>query len=302
MRRQLSTALVVGGLVVVSLVAYKLAQPRTYTVRSTFAPQTGRSASANLSGLAAQFGITAPGADATQSPPFYADLITSDGILLELSGTQISLPGRGELAVTDALEIPSGPPATRADNGRRELAKMVSATAVAKTGVVRLSVVSEEAALSNALAVATLGLIDRYNLQRRRSQATSERRFVQAQAQEAAVALQSAENRLRDFLDQNRQWRGAATLEYRENQLQREVALRQQAYTQLVLASEQAKIDEVRDTPLISVVDPPRTPVRPDPRGLAIWGIVSMILGGSAGLVAALVRDAGFRRAQHASP
>jgi uncharacterized protein involved in exopolysaccharide biosynthesis len=65
------------------------------------------------------------------------------------------------------------------------------------------------------------------------------------------------------------------------------VTLRQQIYTSVAQAYEQARIDEVRDTPVITVVEAPLLPAKPDPRpffrmlvaGLLIALVVARVLG-----------------------
>src|SRR5688500_15428837 len=55
-------------------------KPRTYSSSASFMPQSRRQMSA-AAGLAAQFGLAAPGGDPGQNPAFYADLLKSAEIL-----------------------------------------------------------------------------------------------------------------------------------------------------------------------------------------------------------------------------
>ena len=72
-------------------------------------------------------------------------------------------------------------------------------------------------------------------------------------------------------------------LNFQQERLQRQVQLQQQLYTTLSQSFEQAKIEEVRDTPVITVVEPPEAPVRPDPRGLVRNAFLTIILGNGSG-------------------
>src|SRR5882724_4980188 len=74
--------LIVGTAGVLTLVVAvaTLLVPRTFTAHATLTPQSRRSTT-SLSGLASQFGLALPLADAGQSPAFYADLLTSYHIL-----------------------------------------------------------------------------------------------------------------------------------------------------------------------------------------------------------------------------
>jgi uncharacterized protein involved in exopolysaccharide biosynthesis len=69
-------------LLFVLVVVVTLLLPRTYTVESSFTPQSERLPS-NLAGIAAQFGVALPSADAGANPDFYVELLKSRRILTE---------------------------------------------------------------------------------------------------------------------------------------------------------------------------------------------------------------------------
>src|SRR5690348_17230823 len=61
----------------VAVVGISLLLPATYTANASFVPQqVDASAISSLAGLASQFGVNMPQANAAQSPAFYADLVT----------------------------------------------------------------------------------------------------------------------------------------------------------------------------------------------------------------------------------
>jgi hypothetical protein len=62
-------------------------------------------------------------------------------------------------------------------------------------------------------------------------------------------------------------------------------------YNTLAQAYEQAKIEEVRDTPVITVVETPDRPIRPDPRGVVSRGLLAGLLGAMFAVLLAFVRD-----------
>jgi uncharacterized protein involved in exopolysaccharide biosynthesis len=70
------------------------------------------------------------------------------------------------------------------------------------------------------------------------------------------------------------------------------VNLRQQVYNSLEQSREEARIREVRDIPVITVLETPRIPVIPEPRG----SLFKMIAGGATatilGILFALVMNA----------
>lgn len=269
-----------------------LLKPRDWTAHASFMPQS-RSVGSAAAGLAAQFGLAVPGSEAGMSPAFYADLVEMDVVLDALSDSSFALDRRGGRPVTlyEAFKIKPDAPALRREALLRKLRGAIDAVVVQKTGVVNLSVRAPSATLAASIATRLLAEVNRFNLERRKSQASAERQFAERRVSEAAGELRDAENRLELFLDRNREFRNSAALTFQYDRLQREVSARQQLHASLLQSYEQAKIDEVRDTPVITVVDPPREPPRPDSRKLAVRGLVALIAGALLGCVIAFVRD-----------
>jgi uncharacterized protein involved in exopolysaccharide biosynthesis len=111
--------------------------------------------------------------------------------------------------------------------------------------------------------------------------------------------MRSAEDRLQAFLQRNRDYRNSPELTFQQERLARDVSLQQTVFTTLAQSYEQAKIEEVRDTPALTLIDAPERPPQPDGSGLVKKGLLAVILGGLLGLGVALVRE-GFGRAHGA--
>jgi uncharacterized protein involved in exopolysaccharide biosynthesis len=276
--------MVVGwGLLVLALVAgLTLYFPRTYTAKSTFMPQT-RKQTSSLSGIAAQFGLAMPTTDASQSPAFYADLVQSRGVLGSVVDTPFEYETEAGAKVkgtlTDFYHSKGKTPALRRDAAIRRLGDDVNSTTVQKTGVVDLEVTVTQPALALQINQRLLELLNDFNLRSRQSQAGEERRFTERRLGEVKQDLRAAEDRLQQFLQRNRDMRNSPELTFQADRLQREVTMQQDVYTTLAQAYEQAKIEEVRDTPVITVVQQPELPVRPDRRGLIIKSLLGLIAG-----------------------
>ncbi|MBA2457976.1 MAG: hypothetical protein H0V43_03350 [Gemmatimonadales bacterium] len=266
-------------------VALSLLAPRVYTAHSSFMPQT-RKAMASISGLAAQFGLALPTAEGGQSPAFYADLLESRAILGDVvtgsfEFTTEAGPTRGTLV--DYYRSKGATPALRRDAAIRDLADDVTASTVQRTGVVNLSVTVRDPALAIQINQRLLDLLNQFNLRTRQSQAAEERRFTERRMGEVRGDLRTAEDRLQRFLQRNRDFRNSPELTFQADRLEREVTMQQQVFTTLAQAFEQAKIEEVRDTPVITVVQRPELPARPDRRGLVLKGLAGLLLGLLAG-------------------
>jgi len=262
--------------------------PRTYTARTSILPMTNRP-TGNLAGLAATLGFTLSGADQSESPPFYADLVNTPTILIPVVRRPFRYPDSSAAPTTleDLYRTRAGSDALRADRAVLRLKRDLHVTLNLRTGVVEIEVTMRDPALSRDVILAILDELNRYNLNRRQSQASAERQFTEQQAQEAKDSLTAAENRYENFLLTNRDTR-SPDLKFEEDRLQRATLLRQQIYTTLMQAYEQARIEEVRNTPVLSIVEPPRVPALPDSRALALKVLIAAIVGGLVALVVVL--------------
>lgn len=259
--------------------------PRTYTVDASFTPQSERLPS-NLAGIAAQFGVALPGTDAGASPDFYVELLESRRILGETIKTRYTFPtDTGEVRGTlvEILEIEGETEGERGETALRRFRSMVTAELDRPSGVVTFEVETFNPQLSAQIAKRLLDLLNRFNLETRQSQAAAERRFTEVRLAEAKGELLEVENRLQAFLEINRDLGTSPLLRFRQDRLEREVNIRQTVVSALAQNYEQARIDEVRDIPVITIVEEPEAPALPDPRMLLLRGVLALVAGALLG-------------------
>jgi uncharacterized protein involved in exopolysaccharide biosynthesis len=286
----------VAGVVALCLLAgaaLALLPRRQYEVTSSFMPQARKTPS-GLSGLAAQFGLSLPSVEGRESPLFYVDLIQSRHILGSLAEAAYTIEtdtGRASGNLIQLYRIKGKTPARRRDAAIKMLAKNVTAAADPKTSVVEMKVTARTPDLALLLSQQLLSLISRYNLESRQSQASAERKFTERRLEEVKRDFREAENRLQAFLQRNRDYRNSPELLFQFDRLNRDVNMQDQVYTTLAQAYEQAKIEEVRDTPVLTIVDPPELPVRPRSRGLLKIELLTLLLGVVLGVTLALTKD-----------
>lgn len=290
--------LFLGLCTAIVLVGLALLRPRTYTVVSAFIPQSRRSPAA-LSGLAAQFGLTLPGTETSLSPQFFESLLRTRELLDAVVTGSYRLPTNSEQAqgsLLDFYRIKGGDSAVRLARAEARLQGQFTTTLYPKTGVVVLQVTTTSGEMAAQINRRFLDLLDKFNLESRQSQATAERRFTERRLGEVRAELREAEDRLQGFLQSNRGFRSSSELAFHEDRLRREVALRQQVYTTLSQAFEQARIEEVRDTPVITVVEQPKLPLLPDRRRLVakavLGGFLGVLLAASVSIVALAAKGA----------
>jgi len=261
---------------------------REYTATTSFLPHSGeRGGLAGFSGLAQQFGFSIPGGgDAERSPEFYRDLITSREIL---DGVITGDPAGIDLI--EHFEVEGDTQPERRERARTRLREEVLSVSVGReTGIVTVSVSTDRPELSAAMGERLLELISIFDVETRQSQASAQRQFAEERLAQLQDELAVAEDSLKSFLIENRQFSNSPQLQFEHDRLQRQVAMRQEVVTAMTQAYEQARIDEVRNTPVITVIENPEAPALPDSRSTLLKIALGLVLGGMFGVGHALVR------------
>lgn len=277
-----------------------LLSKRVYMSAATFIPQGSEGGASGLALAASQFGIRVPSSAGGWGPPIYVELLRSQALLepIALDTVVVSEEGGRRVALLDLLEVEAPTPARRTDLAVRALGGIVKASEDKKLGAVKVSVATRWPSVSLALAERLVRGVNQFNLETRKSQAAAERQFVEVQAGEAERALRGAEDRLQSFLQRNRAFSSSPELAFERDRLQRDVALRQQVYATLLQNREEARIREVRDTPVITVLEDPRLPVVGEARNSVRKGVLGGLAGGMLGVLIAFLAQgmAGVRR------
>ena len=255
-----------------------------FTSEAAFQAETPQSyqLQGSLAGLASQLG-NLPLGGGMVSAQFFADVLPTDVVLRRVLAD--SFPWEGRMArLPEIYDLDDKPPAIQQYQAVNRLRKSLSVTVNARTNMVRFSVEGPTPELAKALADAILRSLNQVNITLRQTRAGLEQSFTADRAEEARRDLANAEEALTRFYQRNRSINGAPALLTEEARLKRAVEMTQTIYTQLRLQQEQAAVQAVRNTPAISVVDPPIEPVRkskPKRKMAALFGLFAgLCLGG----------------------
>ncbi len=291
----------IGG-VLAALAAFT--KPALYVASASFIPAGTDQSRSAVAGLAGQFGVALPTGNPSQSPDFYSSLLTSRELLSAVARDTFVVQERGgrRIAFLDLFKIDGNSAQRRVEEGVRQLKTIVKPSIVRTTGVVEVSVATEWRSVSLAIANDLLTEVNEFNQRTRQGQAAEERKFVEGRLALAASDLRAAENRLEDFLMTNRQFTSSPDLTFQRDRLQRDVTLKQQVFTSLTQSYEEIRIREVRDTPVIAVIETPAVPTVPEPRGRLVRVLFGLIFGALFGAFIAFVSGAIARRRQEGDP
>lgn len=280
-------------------------KPVLYSASASFVPQGSTDAArSGLASIAGQFGVSLPASGQSVSPEFYSMLLKSRPVLRDIAYDTVVVREMGGRRVSffDLFEIVGGSAARREEQGVRVLRGIVSTSVVKPTGVVQLTVATRWPSVSLAVATALVSGVNEYNQRTRQGQAAAERKFVEGRLAVASADLRAAEDRLERFLRTNREFGSSAELTFQGDRLRRDLAFQQQLYTSLIQAYEEVRIREVRDTPVITVIEAPSVSTNPEGRGRRMRVLLGLAIGGFVGVLITLISGIVAHRRNERNP
>jgi uncharacterized protein involved in exopolysaccharide biosynthesis len=279
------------AVVVLAVLAVVLLPPRYRATAAFIAnPSSNQAVAGTLGslgglggGLAAQLGISA-GSDPAQSPAFYAELLRSRELQTRLLMSRFEDPRSDAVgdsaALIDILGVKGSTERERLEAALEVTRRSLRSNSYPQTNMVRVEASTRWPELSAAVTNRAIELVSLFNREQRVSNVGSRRQYLDERLADARSDLSGAENALRAFYDQNRQWRNAPNLVYVEQQLRRRVELASELHFTLQRQYDVARLDELNSAALITVVDSAVVPYKPQwPRyGVAIVGATVLAL------------------------
>lgn len=265
----------------------------TFTATTSFVPEANRQPllPGNLAGLAGQFGLSL-GAEPSQSPRFYADVAKSREILERVLLTRYAVSGSANSAPDSAtllqwLPVRGRDLADSLERGRKKLRKRLSVRVDMQTNIVSLSVDAKDPLLASQIANRFIEYLNDFNAKTRQSQARERRKFIEERVQQGEQDLRDAEEGLKTFYQRNYQWQESPQLVFEEGRLRRRVELQQELYLTLRREYETARIEEVNDTPVLTVIDPAVPPHKKSAPDTLLLLVLTAVVGTTIGVAAA---------------
>ncbi len=290
-RWQVFRWIVIGGALAILPVLF---QKTSYTSTASFVSEGGQNAAnSGIAGIAGRFGIQLGNATPGQSPQFYAQLLSSSAILAPVLADTFAIAesGRKPQTLLDVLDIKGDTPASRTAKGVTALNRLVGVNISDKTGIMTISTTTDWPSLSQDILQRVLTRLNDFNLHTRQHQASEERRFTEDRLKQASASLNAAEDRLLAFVQRNRSFESSAELSVEHTRLQRQVQLQLTVVNALEQSFEEARMREVRDTPVITIIEDPSMPTEANSRGWTKRGLLGMFLGALFGVLIIFLGD-----------
>jgi len=275
-----------------------LVRPK-YRASTSLVPESSNSLTlpVGLTALAGQLGIGGGAGAGPLSPDFLVSVLRSRSVLepvLETRFVPANQPGSEGRPLIDLMGVEQAPPNKRLALAMRALNAQFSTEINRRTGIISIEVEQPDPRLAADVANALVAELNRFNLERRQSQSRAQRIFAQERLKDAERELRRAEEAHQKFLQANRSYTESPVLFFESNRLQRGVQLKQEVYLTLSKSYEEASIAEVRDTPVLTMIDAAVPPFRRSSPNRKLYAIVAALAAGA--LAAGLAIAKGLRQ------
>ncbi len=147
-----------------------------------------------------------------------------------------------------------------------------------KASTVTMSIETKEPQLSADILNNVIREVEINIRTKRNTNASEQRKWIDARLVEVKSDLSKAENALKIFREKNRMVSGSPQLVLEQERLMREMEINSTMYVELKKQYELAKIEEIRTTPIINVMDYARPAAKKEHPKKSVIIIVSFLL------------------------
>jgi len=263
----------------------------TYESTAKIMSSSSGGSGSNITGLAARFGISL--ARASSSYWSYSDIIYSrtfaKSMLKRKFDTDEYGPQKSLLQILTYGNKES--PAVVSDTLIRAGVESVSGLIDFQNdgSFYKLTITAPEPLFARDFALTLIEELDSHLRIHHNKKTKETKQFVSQRIVETEAELNSAEEKLKDFKDTNRNIGSSPALQLTQQRLGREVSVLTGVFTTLKQQMEEIKIDEVRESDFVLVFEQPEIPLQSSNSNRVQQVILSIVLGLGLGIVIVFV-------------
>jgi|GEM_PF-2757320 len=259
-------AIFLGAVLFVS-VAVLLIIPNYYISQVTILPPSGKSNLSGLMNLASELGYSSSGESIINSPQVISRIVRSRVLYEMLAKREYIHSGKNRaMKLNEIFKIKEKDPERIAYYTHLALNRAMTTNIDTRIKSLDISLKVNDPRIAAELVNAIVEELDNYNKLYRNNKAKSNREFVEKRLKDTGDSLAKYEEALRIFREDNRQVSQSPMLMLKLQRLARKVNISQELYLLLTKEYETAKIQEVRDTPVLDIIELARVvPVKSGP-------------------------------------
>jgi uncharacterized protein involved in exopolysaccharide biosynthesis len=266
-----------------------------YTSTAKIMSSSSGGGMSQAAGLAAQFGIALP---TVQSEPnwVYPEIIKSRTLARAMLKRKFDTKQFGpQKSLLQILTFGNDEPEFSIDTleimAVKKLLKMIEISENIKTAILTLNINASEPIFARKVNQTLIEELDAHQRNYNKARTSDTKQFIEERIIDTEKELMSAEEDLKIFLDRNRRIENSPTLQLEQQRLGREVTVLTGVFTTLKQQLETTKIEEVKESNYVVILDPPEAslyPSNPRKRNKVIW---AGILGIGLGIIIGFIRE-----------
>lgn len=273
-----------GGATLALALSFVLRSRFLATAGTTIVSEKSMDSALRLAGFAAQLGVSGALPTSSDSPELFAAVARGRQVARLALADTVCLPKSGCEAVAAAVHAPADTSRAAIQKRLKALGKRLSVSVDAKTGVIQFSAWADSPEAAEGVLRTVLRALNEVVVTRRESQARNERVSAEARFKDLDRRRGAVEDTLTGFYEANRSFQLSPRLAFRERQLSRQLEFWQTLATGVARDAETARLDEVRDVPVMTVVEAPfASPRKVFPKRLA-FAAAGLLLGALLGV------------------
>ena len=175
------------------------------------------------------------------------------------------------------------------DMALRKLDGMVKVSEDVKTRIFTISVSFKDPKLASEINNVFIEELNEHQYNYNKSKTSETRNFIENRISQTKLELQDAEEKLKNFMDRNRRIENSPALQLEKQRLDREVDVLTSVFTTLKQNLETVKIEEVKESKYVMILDSPNIPISyswPKKRIVVFtFGFIGIILGIAIGFM-----------------
>jgi len=165
------------------------------------------------------------------------------------------------------------------------LKQMIDVSENIKTSIYTINLHASEPKLAAEVNKSLIEELDAHQQEYNRGKTGDTRQFIEERIIDTEKELMSAEERLKNFMDRNRRIENSPALQLEQQRLGREVTVLTGVFTTLKQQLETTKIEEMKESDYVVVLDPPEVPLKRSKPNKKLMVILAGILGIGLGML-----------------
>ena len=266
-----------------------------YTSTSKIMSSSSGGGLSQAAGLAAQFGIPLS-TGKTETKWVYPEIIKSRTLArLVLKRNFNTRESEKKRTLIQILTSTNSKPKLKFETleilAVNKFLKMINISEDKKTSILTLSINASEPRLAARINKAVIEELDTHQRKYNKAKTSDAKKFIVERIIDIEKELIASEEDLKTFMDRNRRIENSPALQLEQQRLEREVTVLIGVFTTLKQQLETTKIEEVKDSDYVIILDPPEIPMQRSKPNKKRMVLLALFLGLGIGVASGLLLE-----------